>query len=381
MNPILDRLNEIEEAKRDEFRYQVVKFIESYGFLTHIVQYDDTKLEKLFVICKFMVNQDVLKDLSTQMPELKGDVSLQWYRLEKTHEGDVSVINGNGSLIAKDSMRKAKNPDVLTTLSAIVKLFNDKYGDLEITDADRIMVDDWLKSLENNPSLREIAQSNEFDDFYRTYAENFKNKYLISLPENKYLVQKIFADAELKNKIMITAAKRYHEWANANNLPPITPQTPYENRLHFRETIRNCNDSIYWIDRYIGKDGLEFLMDSFNQQTVKEIKILTSLYNNEYQINELLNVRFVRYQVELAKKGIFCEMRVLASKNAYDHVSHDRFIIGANVKYNVPSFTTIIKGGFSEIKKTGNPIPFIEYWNDKDALDIVSDWEKIKAML
>ena len=170
MNPILDRLNEIEEAKRDEFRYQVVKFIESYGFLTHIVQYDDTKLEKLFVICKFMVNQDVLKDLSTQMPELKGDVSLQWYRLEKTHEGDVSVINGNGSLIAKDSMRKAKNADVLTTVSAIVKLFNDKYGDLEITDADRIMVDDWLKSLENNPSLREIAQSNEFDDFYRTYV-------------------------------------------------------------------------------------------------------------------------------------------------------------------------------------------------------------------
>jgi CxxC-x17-CxxC domain-containing protein len=33
------------------------------------------------------------------------------------------------------------------------------------------------------------------------------------------------------------------------------------------------------------------------------------------------------------------------------------------------------------IKKTTNDIPFMEYWSDKDSLDIIKDWHKIKDIL
>lgn len=59
----------------------------------------------------------------------------------------------------------------------------------------------------------------------------------------------------------------------------------------------------------------------------------------------------------------------------------DRFIIAENVEYNVPPFTTIVKGKLSEIKRTTNSIPFEDYWNDKDSFDIVRDWTKIKSLL
>ena len=83
----------------------------------------------------------------------------------------------------------------------------------------------------------------------------------------------------------------------------------------------------------------------------------------------------------MKQKGISIEMRLISTKNAYDRIAHDRFIIGGNTKYNVPSFTTVAKGRFSEIKKTTNEIPFMEYWNHKDSLDIVEDWFKIKHIL
>jgi len=49
-------------------------------------------------------------------------------------------------------------------------------------------------------------------------------------------------------------------------------------------------------------------MDSFNHQNIKEIKILTSLYNNENQISEELRNRFAQFQKEMEQKGISLEM-------------------------------------------------------------------------
>ncbi|HKI07815.1 MAG TPA: CxxC-x17-CxxC domain-containing protein [Nitrososphaeraceae archaeon] len=74
-------------------------------------------------------------------------------------------------------------------------------------------------------------------------------------------------------------------------------------------------------------------------------------------------------------------MRLVSTKDAYEKVSHDRFIIGQNIKYNVPSYTTLAKGRFSEIKKTNNYVPFIDYWNNKDSLDILKDWPRIRDTL
>ena len=83
----------------------------------------------------------------------------------------------------------------------------------------------------------------------------------------------------------------------------------------------------------------------------------------------------------MKQKGISLEMRLISTKTGYDKVPHDRFIIAENVKYNLPSFTTITKGRFSEIKTTTNDIPFEDYWNHTDSLDILIDWPKIKDVL
>ncbi|HET6717057.1 MAG TPA: CxxC-x17-CxxC domain-containing protein [Nitrososphaeraceae archaeon] len=80
-------------------------------------------------------------------------------------------------------------------------------------------------------------------------------------------------------------------------------------------------------------------------------------------------------------KGISLEMRLVSTKDAYEKVSHDRFIIGQNIKYNVPSYTTLATGRFSEIKRTNNYVAFMDYWNNKDSLDIIKDWPKIKDTL
>ena len=203
---------------------------------------------------------------------------------------------------------------------------------------------------------------------------------LNSVTKSRYFVSKILTDPELKQKIMIEAAKSYHEWAKVNDIPLISEDTPQHNRLKFREKIYKCQGHIYWIDRYIGKEGIEFFVDSLNYRNVKDIKIITSLYDN-HQINEYLKNRFKQLQEEFSKSGISLEMKIATTKESHYRLPHDRFIIGQNIKYNVPSFTTIMNPGLSEINETNNEIPFERYWNDQDSLDIIKDWIKIKDIL
>jgi CxxC-x17-CxxC domain-containing protein len=378
MNPVLDRFRNITEIQQDGFKQRIKEFIETYSFMSQIVSYDNTDLEKLFVFVKFIATKNLLKDVSIQIPELQGDVSLEWYRLEKTYEGTLPIDEVQQHLVARDNVGRTKTPEILTTLSEIISKFNERFGkDVPITEADRLVVETWLKDLENDPDLREYAQANEFSDFLRIYEKGLENEMLSSLTDNLYLVEKIFSDADLKKKIMVTAAEFYYKWAKTSDLPPITPETPSQNRLQFREAIRSCTGHIYWIDLFLGQEGLEFLMDSFDHHNVKEIKILTSLYNNDNQIDEEFRNRCAQFQKEMGHNGISLELRLVSTKIAYDTVPHDRFIIGQNIKYNVPSFTTIIKGRFSEIKKTVNDIPFMNYWNNTDSLDLIKDWTKI----
>jgi CxxC-x17-CxxC domain-containing protein len=382
MDPVLDRFRNITEIQQDGFKQRIKEFIETYSFMAQIVSYDYTNLEKLFVFVKFIATKNLLKEMSIQIPELNGDVSLEWYRLEKTYVGRLPVDEVQRPLVARDNVGRVITPEVLTTLSEIISKFNERFGiDVPITEADKLVVETWLKNLESDAELREYAQANEFSDFLRIYETRLENQMLSSLSDNLYLVEKIFADTDLKKKIMVTAAEFYYKWAKTSDLPPVTPETPSQNRLLFRQAIRSCAGHIYWIDLFLGQEGLEFLMDSFNHQSVKEIKILTSLYNNENQISEELRKRFTQFQKEMEQKGVSLEMRLVSTKVAYDNLPHDRFIIGQNIKYNVPSFTTIIKGRFSEIKKTTNDIPFINYWNNIDSLDLIKDWPKIRDIL
>ena len=202
---------------------------------------------------------------------------------------------------------------------------------------------------------------------------------LESPEENNELVNKIFKSGDLLKTIISLAGDPYHEMAQTNTLPPIRPCSPYENRLQFGTRISECQDFVNWIDLYLNKEGIEFLLQR-KSKSVKEIKILTSLLNNESAIDENLHKFLVLVQKELEQKGITLEMRVITAKADLKEAPHDRFLIGSNIVNMVPSYTTMVAGRYSEFKKTENIPPFEKSWNASSSLDIIKDWDEIKEI-
>jgi type I restriction enzyme, R subunit len=378
INPILSRFIDIDEKIQDDFKVKIKIYIESYSFLSQLVTYSDTNLEKMFAILKFIINENLIQNVGAGLPELKGDVSLQWYKIEKTYQGDI-VIDGRKSLKMGTSYGTPKPPEIMTSLSDVIRSLNEVFGGV-FTGADKISLEKWFEELKNDQLLRDIAKANPFNEFFVQFEKRFLDVVISSDSTNQTLVKRIITEPELQKQLLIGASQIYHSWVKSNGLPPITPSDPARNRQIFRQTIHQCKGSVHWLDLYLNEAGLDFMIDSFDRKTVKEIKVLTGLHDNEYAMNEKLVEKFQAYKDELQKDGISLEFKVVGTKEGHNKVAHDRYLLGDNVKFNTVAFTLLQKGRFSEIKRTENDIPFDEYWNDSDSYDLVQDWDKIKGL-
>jgi type I restriction enzyme, R subunit len=377
-NPLSSRFTDTDEKTQDDFRVKIKKFIESYSFLSQIIRYNDTNYEKLYALLRFIINDPPIKYLGSSIPELKGDISLKWFRLEKTHEGGI-LLGGDRDLTMGSNFGASKEPEKLTSLSEVIRALNETFSDT-ISGADKISIEEWFEKTKNDSILREIAKENSFEDFYKQFEKRFLDIVIESDNANQSLVKRIYTQPELQKELVLGASQMYHAWVKSNGLPPITPSDPARNRQIFRGTIYRCKGSISWLDLYLNEAGLDFMIDSFDKKSVKNIKILTGLSDNEYSINDRLLSKYKAYKEELKKDGINLEMKIVSTKEGHNKVAHDRYLLGDNIKFNIVSFTLLQKGRFSEIKKTENKIPFDEYWNDSDSYDLEKDWDKLNKL-
>ncbi len=377
----IQRFDDADEQDQDKLLKLLKIYIDVYSILSFIVRYDDKNLEKLNAILKFLRKWGLLRGSGLEEPDLEDDLSLQFYRLEKTHEGEIPLDDSKKPLTINESSGTVKTPDVMTSLSAIIDAINERFaGDIRTTPAEEIIIQKWIEDLLKDTELRQIAKANRSeDDFLKKFDEKLRNKMLESPEEHYELVSKIFKNGDLLKTIISLAGKPFHEGAQKDTLPPIRPCSPAENRLQFGQRIHDCHDFVNWVDLYLKKEGVEFLLDRINDN-VKEIKILTGLYNNEREINEELHEYVVMVIKELEQKGISLEMRIVTGKTDWEDTPHDRYLIGKNIVYSVPSYTTMVKGRYSEFHKTENIPPFAESWNAPNSFDIVKNWEKIKKI-
>jgi ATP-dependent Lon protease len=149
----------------------------------------------------------------------------------------------------------------------------------------------------------------------------------------------------------------------------IRPDDPFKNRMEYQRMIAQCDEFIYWIDKYFSKVGLEYILDSVNPLSVKEIKILTSIKNADEKFRKL----FKEFAESMKTRGATAELRVLDPKTEKE--LHDRWVLSKHKNFNIPSPDIVARGQYSEIKETPNKPPFAELW--KTAKDIIQEWNTI----
>jgi type I restriction enzyme, R subunit len=188
------RFKALGEDEQEEFRGKVGAFRRLYGFLSQVIPFQDTDLEKLFTYLRF---------LEARLPESGGpaydfgeDVLLKYYRLQKISEGRISLDAGNaGELRGPTAVGtgRAQSPEV--DLSTVIDLVNERFG-TTFTKSDELVFEQAKQDAKADADLQQASTVNEIDTWKFLYDRKFEDLLIERLQRNPQIVSWALSDPE-----------------------------------------------------------------------------------------------------------------------------------------------------------------------------------------
>lgn len=193
--PAIDRFGDLEEDEQDRFRDALNRFVRIYGFLSQIVSFGDTELERDYLYCRALAA--FTRTESGTSVDLGADVELTHLRLEKQFEGSVSLTSDTGEVRTIFSGTGPHNEPEPETLSTIVERFNERYG-TDWTDADRLFHDAIEEDLVNDERIQLEAGANDLDAFKVGFDSTYLGAIASRLDRNEKVAAQLLDDEEIR---------------------------------------------------------------------------------------------------------------------------------------------------------------------------------------
>ena len=144
LDPILDACvavyrEQLDEDGQVDFKSKAKAFSRTYGFLASILPYTNADWEKLSIFLNFLIPKlpaPVEQDLSKGILEA---IDMDSYRVEKQAAMKIQLPDEDAEIEPVPTTGGGRKPEPeLDHLSNILKTFNDQFGNIPWTDADRV---------------------------------------------------------------------------------------------------------------------------------------------------------------------------------------------------------------------------------------------------
>ena len=202
MNSVLDavvqRFQDREEEKREEFRGQLKAYRNLYAFLSQIIPYQDSDLERLYAF---------VRNLLAKLPPpgdgqafvLDDEVGLRFFRLQQMSEGSIDLSEGESDpLKGPTDIGTARAKDEEVALSSLIDRLNERFG-TDFTEADQLFFDQIRTSAENNENIAEAARANNFANFAAYLDRMLDELFIARMEGNEEIFSRVMTDTEFRS--------------------------------------------------------------------------------------------------------------------------------------------------------------------------------------
>lgn len=163
LDPAVGRFVKLDLAKQEEFRALLVAFRNLYSFLSQIIPFQDTDLEKLYTFVRFLLTK--LPKGSREYLELDDDVRLKYYRLQKISEGSIVLEPGERGVVSgPTAVGTGTRHDEKVELSRLIDVVNQRFG-TEFTPADELFFSQIREEAVADSAIQQAALANTMDNF------------------------------------------------------------------------------------------------------------------------------------------------------------------------------------------------------------------------
>ena len=193
------RRDDNEEAAED-WRGKVQAFLNLYGFLSQVIPYQDSDLERLYVF---------LRHLAAKLPHrtsgpayrFDDEVRLEYYRLQKISEGSISLQDGEArpldgpTEVGSGLVRPQPVP-----LSQLIDIVNERFG-TDFNQADQLFFDQIVEAAMTDDGLRQAAAVNPGDKFELVFKGLLENLFVERMDQNEEIFVRFMNDASFQKLV------------------------------------------------------------------------------------------------------------------------------------------------------------------------------------
>ena len=201
MNSIVDkavgRFADATEDGKEELRNRLESFRRLYSFLSQVIPFGDSKLEKFDAYLRFLETKLPVRE-GTGRLDLDDDVRLKFYRLQKISEGRIALESGTpGTLKGPSDVGTGRIEDEQVPLSRIVDVLNERFG-TEFTNADELFWDQVRADATADESVRDAGEANTIDNFAHIFDRKLEELVIGRMDRNSDQVVRFLDNSEVR---------------------------------------------------------------------------------------------------------------------------------------------------------------------------------------
>lgn len=211
--PIQQKYNALNQEQRYQFRKLCRTFVKWYGYITQIIRMFDKQMHDEYIFCSYLAK--VIPADPTTPFDLGDRVKLEYYNLEKTYEGSISLEKEEKGVYESAKLKKpVKMVETLSPLEQVIEKINQQYVG-NFTDGDKVVITTLHQKLKNNKKLVKAAKTDGRQIFEKNiFPQLFDDAAQEAYIESTETYTKLFEDAGKYRAIMSALAQAMFDEMN-----------------------------------------------------------------------------------------------------------------------------------------------------------------------
>lgn len=229
LDPAVDRFAalQIEDEEAAElWRSKLNAFRNLYAFLSQVIPYQDSDLERLYTFLRFL-SPKLPKRATGERYSFDDEIRLEYYRLQKISEGSISLREGRADPL--DGPREVGSGaihDEDVPLSRLIDVINERFG-TDFTDGDQLFFDQIIEAAIADGSLQEAAAVNPEGKFALLFSGLLETLFIERMEQNEDIFARFMNERDFQGLVSDWISRQVYERLRKVSSPPNSVQIPH----------------------------------------------------------------------------------------------------------------------------------------------------------
>jgi len=229
LDPAVDRFAALQvedEEVAELWRGKLNAFRNLYAFLSQVIPYQDSDLERLYTFLRFL-SPKLPKRATGERYSFDDEIRLEYYRLQKISEGSISLREGRADPL--DGPREVGSGaihDEDVPLSRLIDVINERFG-TDFIDADQLFFDQIIEAAIADGSLQEAAAVNPEGKFALLFSGLLETLFIERMEQNEDIFARFMNERDFQGLVSDWISRQVYERLRKVSSPPNSSQIPH----------------------------------------------------------------------------------------------------------------------------------------------------------